>query len=190
MHGGRVSQTIRRRAALAIGACGYPRLRATPALPAADAAEIRGRCNAFAGRADQQAGSIRIAGQIAYNTFGASWHRHPNSWTRAMTSAGNSAVPHGAELLHHPRLNKATAFTEVEREALGLIGLVPEGIDTEELQLQRVRFQLTQKTTDLEKYIFLSSLQDNDETLYSPPTLRRSFCCHTHPGDDSARLPK
>ncbi|HEV3449080.1 MAG TPA: NAD-dependent malic enzyme [Gemmataceae bacterium] len=83
-----------------------------------------------------------------------------------MTSAGNSAVPHGAELLHHPRLNKATAFTEVEREALGLIGLVPEGIDTEELQLQRVRFQLTQKTTDLEKYIFLSSLQDNDETLY------------------------
>jgi malate dehydrogenase (oxaloacetate-decarboxylating)(NADP+) len=82
-----------------------------------------------------------------------------------MTSAA-TAVPNGAELLHHPRWNKATAFTEAEREALGLIGLVPEGIDTEELQLQRVRFQLSQKTTDLEKYIFLSSLQDNDETLY------------------------
>lgn len=83
-----------------------------------------------------------------------------------MTSADTSAVPHGADLLHQPRLNKGTAFKEDEREALGLIGLVPEGIDTEELQLQRVRFQLNQKTTDLEKYIFLSSLQDNDETLY------------------------
>jgi malate dehydrogenase (oxaloacetate-decarboxylating)(NADP+) len=72
----------------------------------------------------------------------------------------------GTDLLHHPRLNKSTAFTEAEREALGLIGLLPEGIDTEELQLQRVHYQLGQKNCDLEKYIFLSALQDNDETLY------------------------
>ncbi|MBM3996764.1 MAG: NAD-dependent malic enzyme [Planctomycetes bacterium] len=75
-------------------------------------------------------------------------------------------LPYGADLLHHPRWNKSTAFTEAEREAFGLIGLLPEGIDTEELQLQRVHLQLNQKTTDLEKYIFLSSLQDNDETLF------------------------
>src|SRR5690348_3581924 len=78
----------------------------------------------------------------------------------------SSAVPHGADLLHHPRLNKSTAFTEAEREALGLVGLVPEGMDTEELQLQRVHHQLSQKNTDLERYIYLSSLQDTNETLY------------------------
>jgi malate dehydrogenase (oxaloacetate-decarboxylating)(NADP+) len=76
------------------------------------------------------------------------------------------SIPHGLDLLHHPRLNKSTAFTEPEREALGLVGLLPDGVDTEEMQLQRVQLQLSQKTTDLERYIFLSSLQDNDETLF------------------------
>ena len=72
----------------------------------------------------------------------------------------------GVHLLRDPRLNKSTAFTEAEREALGLTGLVPEGIDTEENQWNRILLQLSQKTTDLERYIFLSALQDNDETLY------------------------
>jgi malate dehydrogenase (oxaloacetate-decarboxylating)(NADP+) len=44
--------------------------------------------------------------------------------------------------------------------------LVPEGIDTEETQIQRVLLQLTQKPNDLEKYIYLSQLQDTDETLF------------------------
>src|SRR5260370_2057436 len=72
----------------------------------------------------------------------------------------------GAALLRDPQLNKSTAFTEAEREALGLVGLVPEGIDTEELQLQRVHLQLGQKNTDLERYVYLSSLQDANETLF------------------------
>ncbi len=77
-----------------------------------------------------------------------------------------SDPPRGMQLLHDPRWNKSTAFTETERESLGLIGLVPEGVDTEENQLRRVLLQLSNKTTDLERYIYLSSLQDNDETLY------------------------
>jgi malate dehydrogenase (oxaloacetate-decarboxylating)(NADP+) len=72
----------------------------------------------------------------------------------------------GVALLRDPRLNKSTAFTEDEREALGLVGLVPEGIDSEETQIQRVRLQLGQKPTDLEKYICLSQLQDTDEILF------------------------
>ena len=72
----------------------------------------------------------------------------------------------GVALLRDPHLNKSTAFTEAEREALGLVGLVPEGIDTEEVQIQRALQQLAYKPTDLEKYIYLSSLQDTDETLY------------------------
>jgi malate dehydrogenase (oxaloacetate-decarboxylating)(NADP+) len=82
------------------------------------------------------------------------------------TNRPDRKLPRGMELLHSPRLNKLTAFTEAEREALGLIGLVPEGLDTEEMQLQRVHLQLGQKTTDLERYVFLNSLQDNDETLF------------------------
>jgi malate dehydrogenase (oxaloacetate-decarboxylating)(NADP+) len=84
-----------------------------------------------------------------------------------MSSDGaRPGLPHGVDLLHHPRLNKSTAFSEAERQALGLVGLVPEGVDTEELQLQRVQLQLSQKTTDLEKYIFLAAMQDNNETLF------------------------
>src|SRR5580704_9336123 len=69
-------------------------------------------------------------------------------------------------LLRDPHLNKSTAFTEAEREALGIVGLVPEGIDTEETQIQRALLQLGQKPTDLEKYIYLSQLQDTDEVLF------------------------
>ena len=72
----------------------------------------------------------------------------------------------GVALLRDPQLNKSTAFTEPEREALGLAGLVPEGIDSEDKQIQRVLLQLGQKPTDLEKYIYLSQLQDADETLF------------------------
>ncbi len=73
---------------------------------------------------------------------------------------------HGISLLRDPRLNKSTAFTEEEREALGLLGLIPEGVDSEDTQIARVLLQLGQKPTDLEKYIFLSQLQDMDETLF------------------------
>jgi malate dehydrogenase (oxaloacetate-decarboxylating)(NADP+) len=72
----------------------------------------------------------------------------------------------GIDLLRDPRLNKSTAFTEAERAALGLIGLVPEGIDNEDTQIQRVLLQLGLKATDLEKYIYLSQLQDTDEILF------------------------
>ena len=75
-------------------------------------------------------------------------------------------LPRGVDLLHDAHLNKSTAFTEAEREALGLVGLVPEGVDDEELQLRRVHLQLSRKNTALEKYIYLSSLQDNNETLF------------------------
>lgn len=72
----------------------------------------------------------------------------------------------GIHLLRNPALNKSTAFSETERESLGLLGLVPDGVDTEENQLRRVHMQLSHKTTDLDKYIYLAGLQDNDETLY------------------------
>jgi malate dehydrogenase (oxaloacetate-decarboxylating)(NADP+) len=72
----------------------------------------------------------------------------------------------GIDLLHDPVLNKATAYTESERQALGLVGLVPDVTESEDLQLRRVLQQLGHKTTDLDRYIYLISLLDNDETLF------------------------
>ena len=72
----------------------------------------------------------------------------------------------GIDLLQDPSLNKSTAFTEAEKESLGLVGLVPDVTETEQLQLQRVLNQLAAKTTDLERYIYLINLLDHNETLF------------------------
>src|SRR5215469_13285400 len=72
----------------------------------------------------------------------------------------------GIELLQDPSLNKSTAFTETEKQELGLVGLVPDITESEDLQLQRVMLQLSEKPTDLERYIYLLNLLDHNETLF------------------------
>jgi malate dehydrogenase (oxaloacetate-decarboxylating)(NADP+) len=72
----------------------------------------------------------------------------------------------GRQLLRDPRWNKSTAYTEEEREALGLVGLVPEGREDEDVQVTRVVRQLAIAPTALGKYILLSALQDRNETLF------------------------
>jgi malate dehydrogenase (oxaloacetate-decarboxylating)(NADP+) len=72
----------------------------------------------------------------------------------------------GTELLLDPSLNKSTAFTETEKQALGIVGLVPDVTETEDLQLSRVMMQLGRKNTDLDRYIYLINLLDHNETLF------------------------
>ena len=48
----------------------------------------------------------------------------------------------GIDVLQDPALNKSTAFTEEEKQALGLVGLVPDVTEREDLQLSRVMMQL------------------------------------------------
>lgn len=72
----------------------------------------------------------------------------------------------GVQLLHNPLLNKGTAFTEAERDALGLRGLLPPRVTTQEEQLERVLGNIRRKETDLEKYIYLISLQERNESLF------------------------
>jgi malate dehydrogenase (oxaloacetate-decarboxylating)(NADP+) len=72
----------------------------------------------------------------------------------------------GIELLQDPSLNKSTAFTEAEKQAFGLVGLVPDVTESEDLQLNRVMQQLGQKNTDLDRYIYLINLLDHNETLF------------------------
>ena len=78
----------------------------------------------------------------------------------------NPSAKRGVELLHDPALNKSTAYTEAERQALGLVGLVPDTTESEDLQLRRVMLQLSHKTTDLDRYVYLMNLLDHDETLF------------------------
>jgi len=72
----------------------------------------------------------------------------------------------GVDLLQAPILNKGTAFTEEERDALGLRGLLPPRVSTQAKQAMRVLENLRRKTTDIEKYIYLVSLQDRNENLF------------------------
>jgi malate dehydrogenase (oxaloacetate-decarboxylating)(NADP+) len=73
---------------------------------------------------------------------------------------------HGIDVLHDPALNKSTAFTEAEKQALGIVGLVPDVVETEDVQLSRVLMQLGHKSTDLERYIYLVNLLDHNEVLF------------------------
>src|SRR3981189_3945105 len=72
----------------------------------------------------------------------------------------------GMDLLQDPTLNKSTAFSETEKQALGIVGLVPDVTESLDLQLSRVLRQLGHKNTDLERYIYLTNLLDHNETLF------------------------
>jgi malate dehydrogenase (oxaloacetate-decarboxylating)(NADP+) len=72
----------------------------------------------------------------------------------------------GIELLNDASLNKSTAFNEAEKQAFGIVGLVPDVTETEDLQLSRVMMQLGHKSTDLDRYIYLVNLLDHNETLF------------------------
>ena len=72
----------------------------------------------------------------------------------------------GVKLLHDPIRNKGTAFTEEERDRLGLRGLLPPKVNSQDEQVMRVLDNLHRKSTDLERYIYLVALQDRNETLF------------------------
>jgi malate dehydrogenase (oxaloacetate-decarboxylating)(NADP+) len=70
------------------------------------------------------------------------------------------------DLLHNPALNKGTAFSQEEREALGLRGLLPSHVQSQEQQARKALENFDRKPTDLEKYIHMLALQDRNETLF------------------------
>jgi malate dehydrogenase (oxaloacetate-decarboxylating) len=72
----------------------------------------------------------------------------------------------GTDLLNMPLLNKGTAFTELERDQLGLKGLLPPHVETLEEQLARAYEAYKRKNDDLERHIYLRALQDTNEVLF------------------------
>jgi len=86
--------------------------------------------------------------------------------SKTMKKKVQNDFPKGIDLLRDPMLNKGTAFTRAEREALGLSGLLPVRVDSLEDQVQRVMSNVRAKSSDLEKYIYLTGLQENNKTLF------------------------
>jgi Malic enzyme, NAD binding domain len=74
------------------------------------------------------------------------------------TSFAALHTPRGIALLRDPLLNKGTGFTEQERDALGLRGLLPAHLLTLEQQAERVLSNLRRLPNDLEKYVALNAL--------------------------------
>ena len=72
----------------------------------------------------------------------------------------------GQMLLEYPLLNKGSAFPEEEREAFNLLGLLPPHVAQMEDQLTRTFENYQRKDSDLERYIYLASLHDRNETLF------------------------
>ena len=75
-------------------------------------------------------------------------------------------LPTGAALLRDPALNKGSAFTEAERDVLGLRGLLPAVVQSMEVQVMRVLENFRRKSNDIEKYLFMIGLQDRNKTLF------------------------
>src|SRR6266568_2473564 len=87
--------------------------------------------------------------------------------TPAMTNQdGQAGMLRGYTVLRDPLLNKGTAFSEAERDALGLRGLLPPNVATQDEQASRVIENLRRLPTSLEKHIALTALHDRNETLF------------------------
>ncbi len=77
-----------------------------------------------------------------------------------------SALNYGVKILHDPIRNKGTAFTVADRKALNLTGLLPPRVHSPAEQEQRVLGNIRSKSSDLDRYLYLISLQDRNETLF------------------------
>ena len=89
-----------------------------------------------------------------------------NAPAQAQPSSQPSDSPRGMALLRDPLLNKGTAFTEAERDALGLRGLLPPHVLSMDEQVTRFMTNLRGLPSDLEKYVALNSLHDRNEALF------------------------
>jgi malate dehydrogenase (oxaloacetate-decarboxylating) len=73
---------------------------------------------------------------------------------------------YGKLLLTTPQLNKGTAFTHEERHEFGLLGKLPDRVESLDEQVKRAYFQYASYTTRLQQNIYLSNLHDKNQILF------------------------
>lgn len=78
----------------------------------------------------------------------------------------SSPQKNGTQYLKNARLNKGTGFTQKERDELGLHGILPPVVSSMEQQVERAMYNVRNKDSDIERYVFLSALQKRNERLY------------------------
>ncbi|MCS0600377.1 NAD-dependent malic enzyme [Streptomyces sp. LP11] len=72
----------------------------------------------------------------------------------------------GRAVLADPRLNRGTAFTDEERRALDLVGLIPPRVLDQDGQAERAYGQFREQSGDLAKSVYLTALHDRNEVLF------------------------
>src|ERR1017187_8107725 len=90
----------------------------------------------------------------------------PSVYPHGLSAWGDPPHLSGPQVLTNPLLNKGTAFTERERVTLGIRGLLPPRVFTLEEQLQRTLKAVRGKSSNLEKYLYLTMLQNRNEILF------------------------
>ncbi|XP_050390699.1 NADP-dependent malic enzyme [Patella vulgata] len=86
----------------------------------------------------------------------------------------NHSRVRGIDVLRNPKLNKGTAFTLEERQIMGIMGLMPAAIRSQDEQMVRVMTNFYKRSSDLDRYIYLMALQERNERLFY-----RVLCEHT-----------
>ena len=74
--------------------------------------------------------------------------------------------PRGFDVLRNPSLNRGTGFTEKERDALGLRGLLPPHVLSQDEQVKRILLNLRKLSDPLQKFVALNALHDRNEALF------------------------
>src|SRR5438477_4307280 len=85
------------------------------------------------------------------------WYGDGGAWT---------TTQRGRQVLGNSRINKGTGFPADEREALGLVGLMPHRVLTLDQQAQRAYAQYSVEPDDLARNVYLTALHDRNEVLY------------------------